>query len=32
MGQPHRIEDLGETEIPHDVFQDYLADLKSQYT
>lgn len=31
MGQPHKIEDLGETEIPQDIFQEYLIDMSPQF-
>ncbi len=31
MGSPHKIEDLGETEIPQDVFMDYIFDLQDQF-
>ncbi|GFR74745.1 desumoylating isopeptidase 1 [Elysia marginata] len=27
MGQPHQVEDLGTTEIPFDVFMEYLEEL-----
>ena len=32
MGPPHKIEDLGETQIPQEVFTDYLFDLSSNFT
>ena len=32
MGPPHKIEVLGETQIPEDIFMDYLFDLQAQFT
>ena len=32
MGPPHKIEELGETQIPQEVFTDYLFDLSSNFT
>lgn len=31
MGAPHRVEELGETQIPEEIFQEYLTDLAPQY-
>lgn len=31
MGPPHKVEDLGETEIPQEVFMDYIFDLQDQF-
>ena len=31
MGPPHKVEVLGETEIPQDIFQEYLFDLGPQF-
>jgi hypothetical protein len=31
MGPPHKVEDLGETEIPQDVFEEYLHDIASEF-
>ena len=27
MGPPHKVADLGETQIPEDVFQGYLTEM-----
>ena len=32
MGPPHKIEELGETQIPQEIFTDYLFDLSSNFT
>lgn len=32
MGPPHKIEDLGETEIPQEIFVEYLFELQSEFT
>ncbi len=32
MGPPHKIEDLGETEIPQDIVQEYLFDLGPEFS
>ena len=32
MGPPTKIEELGETEVPQEVFVDYLFDLQSQFS
>ena len=31
MGPPHKVEDLGDTHIPEDVFMEYLTDLGPQF-
>ena len=31
MGQPHNVCDLGETEVPFEVFQDFLFDLRDKF-
>ena len=32
MGPPHKVEDLGDTQIPQEIFMDYLFDLSSNFT
>ena len=32
MGPPHKVEDLGETQIPQEIFMEYLFDLQAQFT
>ena len=32
IGQPDMIEDLGETEVPQELFIEYLCDLGPQFT
>lgn len=31
IGPPHKVEDLGETEVPEEVFHDYLKDISDQF-
>ena len=31
LGQPHRVEELGDTEIPEEVFNQYLIGLKDSF-
>ena len=31
MGPPHKVEDLGETQIPKEVFDDYLFSLRDEF-
>ena len=31
MGQPHKVEELGDTEVPEELFQEYLFDLGPKF-
>ena len=31
MGPPHQVEDLGETDVPEEIFRDYLKDISAQF-
>jgi hypothetical protein len=31
MGAPHKVEELGETQIPEEIFIEYLMDLAPQF-
>ena len=32
IGPPQKVEDLGETEVPQDLFLEYLVELGLQFT
>ncbi|XP_003383659.1 PREDICTED: desumoylating isopeptidase 1-like [Amphimedon queenslandica] len=32
MGPPHQVEDLGETDVPEEIFRDYLKDISAQFS
>ena len=32
LGPPHEIIDVGETEVPEEIFLDYIENLKQEYT
>lgn len=31
LGQPHQVQELGETEVPEDLFQEFLIDLGPRF-
>ncbi len=32
MGPPHKVEELGDTEVPEDIYREYLFDLAPKFT